>query len=230
LIHKIKNRMPVKIGASLACANQIDLSKDLKELIKNKIDFIHIDIMDGVFVKNYCFGLQIFDYLKYFSNTEFDVHLMVDDPFNKVDLFNGKAVNAISFHLEAASNPIQTIKKIKSMGFKPGIAINAGSSENLLDYLYEHVDYILVMAVEAGFTGQKFLRSSIKKVERIKDALDKRGYSLDIFVDGHIDKETIRKLYMAGANVFIGGSSGLFTQDNSIENNLKILRKAITWR
>ena len=220
--------MIVKIGASLACANQLELLKDINELIKNKIDIIHVDIMDGVYVKNYCFGLQIFDYLKYFKDVEIDVHLMVDNPFEKVDFFRGKLLNAVSFHVEAASNPIQTLKKIKDMGFKAGIAINAGSNENLLDYLYEYVDYVLVMAVEAGFTGQAFIKSSIEKVRKIRGELDRKNYNIDIFVDGHINGTTIKELYKAGANVFIGGSSGLFRKGSSIKDNLEILRSSIS--
>lgn len=219
--------MKNKIGLSLACTNQLSIAEDIDLLIKAGIDFIHIDIMDGVYVKNYCYGTQIFDYLKKYKNIEIEVHLMVDDPFKKLDIFKDKYFNRLSFHIEACKNPIQALAKIKSMGKEGGIAINAATHENSIYYLYEFVDYILVMAVEAGFTGQDFIKSSIEKTRNIREELNKRKMSKDIYVDGHIDKDTILKLCKAGANAFVGGSSGLFRRGYNIEDNLKILRNGI---
>ncbi len=150
-----------KIGASLACANQLELGNEIKSLIECGIDFLHIDIMDGVFVNNYCFGTKVFDYLKQFKNIEIETHLMVMDPFKKIDIFKDKHINKLSFHIEASKDPVQTLTKIKEMGIECGIAIDAMTSERKIDHLYDYVDYILVMAVVAGFTGQEFVSSII---------------------------------------------------------------------
>ena len=221
--------MLYKIGASLACADQLNLSKDLKLLIKAGIDFIHIDIMDGVYVKNYCFGTQILEYLKKIKNIKIDIHLMVGDPFEKIDFFKDKFFHRLSFHIEACKNPIQTLNKIKKMGKEGGICLNSTTHENSIFYIYEFVDYITIMAVEAGFVGQNFIPSSIEKIKKIRQELNKRKMDKDIIVDGHIDKDTIPKLSIAGANVFVGGSSGLFTNGHSIEQNLKILKESIIY-
>ena len=219
--------MNIRIGASLSCANNLALAKDIEDLIKNKVDFLHIDIMDGIFVKNYCFGTNILDYLTVYKNIEIDAHLMVCDPFEKIDFFRGKSLTRMSFHMEACDNPIQTLKKIRSFGFKAGIAINAGTHESSLKYLYEFADYILVMAVEAGFTGQEFIESAVEKVSNIRVELEKKKCSIDIYVDGHITPFTVNKLFKAGANAFIGGSAGLFRKDKTIKKSIEDLKNSI---
>ncbi len=220
--------MSYKVGASLACADQLNLSKEIELLIKADIDFLHIDIMDGVYVENYCFGTQIFDYLEKYKDIEIEVHLMVDDPFRKLEFFKDKYFDKISFHIEACKNPIQTLAKIKSMNKEGGVALNASTNESSIYYLFEHIDYILVMAVEAGFTGQDFIQSSLIKIGNIKNELNKRKMRKDIYVDGHIDKDTITKLCKAGANAFVGGTSGLFRKGYPLEDNLRVLKESIT--
>ena len=219
--------MLVKIGASLACADQLNLSEELATIRKEGIDFIHIDIMDGVYVNNYCYGTDILDYLKSNTNIEIDVHLMVDDPYNKIDFFKDKYFNKLSFHVESCKNPIQMISKIKNLGKECGVALNAATHENSIYYLYDYLDYVLVMTVEAGFKGQEFIEASIEKTKNIRKELKKRKMDKDIYVDGHIDSETILKLREAGANVFIGGTSGLFRQGYSFKECLILLRKSL---
>ena len=218
--------MNLKIGASLACVDQLNLTKEIDNLIDAGIDFIHIDIMDGVFVNNYCFGSQLFKYLKKYKNIEIEVHLMVIEPFFKIDFFKNEYLNKISFHVEACKNPLQTLNKIKSMGKECGIAINAATNEKSIYYLIDHIDYILVMAVEAGFTGQSFVKSTVEKVKNIRQMLIKRNYNLDIYIDGHVDKDTIKKLYKVGANAFVGGTTGLFKENVSVYESLKVLKNS----
>ncbi len=220
--------MKIKIGASLACANQLKLFDDISMLVNSGVDFLHIDIMDGVYVNNYCFGTQIFREIKeHFKNIEIETHLMVIDPYKKIDFFPSDCIDKISFHIESCPNPIQTISKIKSMGMESGIAINAATNEILIDYLYDHFDYILLMAVEAGFSGQDFIDSIFGKTKRIRQELQRRNMDKDIYVDGHIDRNTIKTLYKAGANAFIGGSSGLFKKNSSLKLNITRLKKSI---
>lgn len=219
--------MVYKIGASLACADQLNLERDTNLLIKSGIDFLHIDIMDGIYVNNYCFGIQIFDYLKKFKNTEIEVHLMVDNPYDKIDYFKDRYLDKISFHVEAAKNPIQTLSKIKSIGKECGIAINAATHENSIYHLYDFIDYILVMAVEAGFAGQNFINSTVNKVKNIRGELRKRKMKKDIYIDGHVDEDTISILSSAGANVFVGGTAGLFKKDSNFKENIANLRNCL---
>jgi len=149
---------------------------------------------------------------------------MVSNPFGKLDFFEDKYFNRLSFRIEACKNPVQTLAKIKSMSRECGIAINAATHENSIYYLYEFVDYILVMAVEGGFIGQDFNESAIEKTKNIRGELNKRKMYKDIYIDGHIDKETTLKLCKAGANAFVGGSSGLFRNGHILKDNLEILR------
>ena len=219
--------MNYKIGASLACADQLNLDNEIKSLISCNIDFLHIDVMDGVYVNNYCFGTNIFNFLKKYENIEIEAHLMVIDPYNKIDFFKDKHISKLSFHIEASNNPIQTLAKIKNMGIECGIAINAATSESVIDYLYDYVDYFLIMTVEAGFSGQDFLNPIINKVKKIRDELNNRHIFKDIYVDGHIDEYNISFLSKAGANSFVGGSAGLFRKDHTLAENLNILKKSL---
>ena len=219
--------MLYKIGASLACADQLNLEKEILSIVDSGIDLLHIDIMDGVFVNNYCFGTQIFNYLEKFKNIKIEVHLMVIDPFKKIDFFKNRQFDRLSFHIEASDNPIQTLLKIKNLKKECGIAINAVTHENTIDYLYDFIDYILIMSVEAGFIGQDFIKSIIRKVENIREELNKRKLSKDIYVDGHIDEKTISLLSKAGANAFICGSTGLFKKDSTIKDNYNKLKRVL---
>lgn len=219
--------MVYKLGASLACADQLNLDSEIKLLIKCGIDFLHIDIMDGVYVNNYCFGTNILDYLEQYKNIEIEVHMMVTEPFKKIDFIKDKHFHKLSFHIEACNNPIQTLTKIKNLNKQCGIAINAATNESVISYLYDYIDYILVMAVEAGYTGQDFIESTVEKVRNIRKDLQKRKMDKDIYVDGHIDCRTVSLLSKAGANAFVGGSSGLFRKDSTILENYGKLKKAI---
>jgi ribulose-phosphate 3-epimerase len=217
------DKIKYKIGASLACANQLELGSDIDLLIKNGIDFLHIDIMDGIFVNNYCFGTKIFDFLKRYKDIEIETHLMVEDPINKIDIFKNKHMDRLSFHIEASGNPIEIIKKIKGMKYECGVALDIMTSEEKIKHLYNKIDYVLVMAVKAGFTGQEFNDSVLKKIKRIRNELEQREMEKDIYVDGHIDSITISELSKVGANAFVGGSSGLFIKGTSLPDNIKKL-------
>jgi ribulose-phosphate 3-epimerase len=220
--------MNYKIGASLECADQLNLASEIESLISCGIDFLHIDIKDGEFVNNYCYGPRIFDYLEQFENIEIETHLMVINPYNKLDIFKDKKIDKLSFHIEASNNPIRTLAKIKEMGMECGIAINAATSKSKIEYLYEYIDYILVLCVEAGFTGQDFVSSVIGKVKAIRSELEKRNMDKDIYADGHIDPYTVSLLSRAGANAFVGGSTGLFRKDSTLIDGYKKLRASIT--
>lgn len=222
----IKNAksLNIKIGASLACANQINLSKDLELLIKGGIDFIHIDVMDGVYVNNYCFGTQIFHYLKEYKDIEVEVHLMTENPYDKINILQHEYFDKISFHIETCKNPIQTISKIKKLGKSCGIALNAATPEESITYLYEYSDYFLVMCVEAGFVSQEFIRSSINKVRQIRNRLNKLNMAKDIYVDGHIDSTTSLELLKVGANAFVGGTSSIFKKNQTVDKNLSFFK------
>jgi len=162
-----------KIGTSLACADQLNMGSEIGKLIEIVIEFLHIDIMDGHYVNNFCFGTKIFFYLEEFKNIEAKTHLMVEDPYLKLDMFNGKHINKLSFHIEAYKNLIHTLKKIHNMWIEAVTILNATTSHNTLDYLYPHIDYIAVMAVETGDTAKDFINPTVDKVTAISNEIKK---------------------------------------------------------
>lgn len=216
-----------KLIASIACADMLNLNNEMEVLLQCGIKLIHIDIMDGVFVRNYCFGTKILEYLKKYKDIEVDIHFYAVDPYEKLDILKEACFSKLSFQIEACRNPIQTINKVKEMGKECGIAINPATHENAIYYLYDFIDYILVLNVEPGFPNQRFIESSVEKVSNIRQELNKKKIFKDIYVDGAVNEITIPKLISAGANVFICGSSGIFKKGKSIRENIVILENTI---
>ena len=215
----------IKIGASLACSDLLNLENEINLLKEADIDSIHIDIMDGIFTKNYSLGTEIIKHLEKFPELIINVHYMGINPYEKVNIFKKLKIKGFAFHIEAEINPIQTIKKIKDIGWNAGIAINSSTHERNLNYLYEFFDYVVIMTVEAGFAGQSFIETNINKVREIRSALDQRNLKKDIYVDGHINENTIPELARAGANAFICGSTGLFTFDKEYKKRINIFSR-----
>lgn len=191
-----------KISPSLLAADFCRLDRELDRITSGGAEWLHLDVMDGVFVPNISFGIPVIQSLRKISQLTFDIHLMIQEPLLYVDAFADAGADIITFHLESSSDPQKTIDAIHACGMKAGLSIKPGTPvETLLPYLSQ-VELVLIMSVEPGFGGQKFMLSCLDKIRAIR-AVSK---TVDISVDGGINSQTGALCKEAGANVLVAGS------------------------
>ena len=207
---------------SLMCANFDKLKEEVEQLDKAGIDIFHVDIMDGQFVPNYGMGLQDLESIRRNTDKLVDVHLMTKNPGDYIDLFAEKGADIIYIHPEADLHPARTLAKIKDHGKKAGIAINPGTSLECVKPLLSLVDYFMVMTVNPGFAGQKYLDYVDEKIDEIVKLKDEYNYK--VFVDGAISPERIEKLSAKGVEGFVLGTSSLFGKEKSYDEIVKELK------
>lgn len=215
----------VEISPSVMCMNFRNLEEDFRRLESAGADRFHFDIMDGHFVPNITLGHDILNSLRQVSKLPFEAHLMVENPERFVDRF--LSADIITFHLEATKAPIRLARNIKNLGKIVSVAINPITPPENLTFLLPEIDEVLVMTVEPGFAGQGFIEQSIKKVKILKNLIDKENPLVRIEVDGAISIDTGKRLKEAGAEIFVGGTSGIFMNSGTIEENLRKLRGAL---
>ena len=211
------NEETIKISASLDCANYLDLLSDIRKLEEGGVNILHLDIMDGHFVPNYALGTNLLRKLRPQTNLLFDVHFMTSNPEVSIPIFADLGADIITFHVETTSRLHQMVSSIKNLGKKAGLALNPSTPPDILEYIFPYIDMVLVMTVDPGFVGQKFVPEVVKKVQIIKSLIDSRHLNIDIAVDGGIGEKTVPLLKKAGANVFIAGTSSIFSGKDEIE-------------
>lgn len=211
------------ICPSMMCADFANLEKDVEELDKAGTDIFHMDIMDGCFVPNFGMGLQDFELVRKSTDKLVDVHLMIMNPGNYVEMFSELGADIIYIHPEADIHPTRTLDKIRSLGKKAGIAINPGTSVSTITDLLPLVDYVMVMTVNPGFAGQKYLDFTDQKIERLVEL--KEEFNFEIMVDGAISPEKIEKLSNIGVDGFVLGTSALFGKEESYNEIISRLKK-----
>lgn len=199
-----------KISPSVMCIDMLDLKNQLAALDAAGIDLYHIDIMDGHYVPNFALSTYTMQDIARVSKTPMDVHLMVTNPDQYIEVFAKAGAEIITPHLETLVHPIRTLKLIRSLGKKAGIAINPATDIAPLKYMIDFLDLVCVMTVDPGFAGQTLIPSTIQKITDIRNMFNAAGKDIDIMVDGQVKEETAPKLVAAGANVLVLGSSGLF--------------------
>lgn len=209
--------MSVKISASLDCADYLNLLSEVRKLEKSGVDMLHIDIMDGHFVPNFAIGTNLMRKLRPQTNLLFDVHLMVQDPERFIPLFAELGADIITFHVETSTRIYHLIDLIKKYQKKVGIALSPATPSSVLEYLLPYLDLVLVMTVDPGFVGQRFIPEVVAKVEAVHNMLIEKGMQLDIEVDGGIGEKTVPQLKRAGANVFVAGTSSIFSGREDVE-------------
>jgi ribulose-phosphate 3-epimerase len=195
-----------KIAPSILSADFSKLGEEILSLKNAQADYIHIDVMDGAFVPNITIGNEVVKSLRKVTNLPFDVHLMINNPDNHIKSFAEAGSDIITIHAEATTHLDRSLDLIKSYDKLVGVSLVPSTPENILDYIIEKVDLILVMTVNPGFGGQKFLSSQLKKIENIRKKIDKIGKKIELEVDGGINNITAPQVINAGADVLVSGS------------------------
>lgn len=197
----------MKIAPSLLSADFSNLEKEVREIEKSGADLLHLDMMDGHFVPNLTFGVPIINAIRKHTKLPFDIHMMVFNPEKYLDELEKVGVQMISFHQEASIHQDRIIQEIKERKIKAGIAINPATSINNIEPILPILDYVLIMSVNPGFGGQKFIYYTLEKVKKLKKIIQNNGYNTLIEVDGGIKAENIQLLKDAGADICVAGSA-----------------------
>ena len=212
------------VAPSILAADFGNLNKDILMLNQSKADFIHVDVMDGLFVPNISIGFPILQVLKAQSTKLLDVHLMIMQPERYISQFAAQGAHIITVHLEACPHLHSTIQQIKKTGAKAGVAINPHSPVSLLFDILEDVDLVCIMSVNAGFGGQKFIYNSLNKISMLKDEIISRNLDCLIEVDGGVGLHNAQSILAAGADILVAGTA-VFSAENPTQTlaNFKLL-------
>lgn len=216
----------IKISPSLLSVDFGFLADEIERINQTDADFLHIDVMDGNFVPNISFGQPILKFIKKYSKKSLDVHLMINNPDFYIEDFVNLGSDIITFHYEATNHSDRVIQKIKSFNngkVKAGIAINPSTHPINLEYLIPKLDLILVMTVNPGFGGQKFIHEQVSKIEYLKKMCDKLNSNILISVDGGVDDKNTHLLIEKGANMLVAGSY-IFSGDRDYQGRISSLR------
>jgi len=205
------------ISPSILSADFTNLEKEFKIMNEEKVDFIHLDIMDGNYVPNISYGPGIVKSLRPLTDIPFDTHLMIENPENYVELFAEAGSNILTIHPRTTNHLERTISLIKSYDIKAGIALNPADSIDVLDYIIDDLDLVLIMSVNPGFGGQKFIKSALRKISTVKKLIDSRDLNTLIEVDGGVKLDNAKEVLDAGADILVAGSA-IFKKGKTAEN------------
>ncbi len=213
----------IKISPSILSADFSKLGEEIKNIDQAGAEMVHIDVMDGHFVPNLTIGAPVIAALRKITTKIFDVHLMVENPQDYVVSFAKAGTDIFTFHIETAPHVHRIIQNIKENNMKVGIALNPGTPLTTINEILDDIDMVLLMTVNPGFGGQKFIPSVLKKIKELKEMIRARTLNIDIQVDGGINKVTAPQVVAAGANILVAGSA-IYGSDN-IAKSIEDLRK-----
>ena len=214
----------VRIAPSVLSCDFLNLGRDIKMMEDAGIDILHMDIMDGMFVPNISYGPMILEQIRKKSNINFDAHLMIMEPNRYFDIYKNIGVEYLTIHAEASTHLERDLNHIRELGMKAGVALNPATSPEVLRYVTDVVDLVLVMSVNPGFGGQKFIPSALRKITEVRNMLDKYNSNAIIEVDGGIIADNVLEIKKAGADMVVSGSGLL---KGNFNDNLDRFKKEL---
>ena len=214
----------IKISQSILSADFSKLGSEIQNLEKAKADLIHIDVMDGHFVPNITIGPEVINKLRKYTSLPFDVHLMISPVHNFIKNFADAGADIITIHPEATNDLESSIKKIKSYNKKVGISLNPETSLDKLNNVLDKIDLVLIMSVNPGFGGQKFIENTLNKIKKLRLKIDQLKLKVEIEVDGGINFENSKSIIKAGADILVSGTTIFKSNEGNIKKNIEILK------
>ena len=214
----------IKISPSILSADFSKLGSEIQNLEKAKADLIHIDVMDGHFVPNITIGPEVINKLRKYTSLPFDVHLMISPVHNFIKSFADAGADIITIHPEATNDLENSIKKIKSYNKKVGISLNPETPLDKLNNVLDKIDLVLIMSVNPGFGGQKFIENTLNKIKKLRLKIDQLKLKVEIEVDGGINFENSKSIIKAGADILVSGTTIFKSNEGNIKKNIEILK------
>ncbi|MCD6451417.1 MAG: ribulose-phosphate 3-epimerase [Acidobacteria bacterium] len=216
----------VKIAPSILAADFGRLADQLAMVEAGGAELVHLDVMDGAFVPNITFGPVVVEAVRKWSKLPLDVHLMIDKPERYLGDFAKAGADIITVHIEATTHLHRTVHRIKELGAKAGVSLNPATPLTSLDFILDDLDLVLIMSVNPGFCGQKFIPSSLRKIRRLKEWIEKRRLKMEIEVDGGIGPDNIRSVVEAGVDIVVAGSAIFHSEDpkRTVEKLVKLAK------
>ena len=210
------------VAPSILASDFANLQREIEMLNQSEADWIHVDVMDGLFVPNISFGFPVMEAVKKYATKPLDVHLMIVDPDRYLKEFKEKGADGITVHFEACTHLHRTVQGIKELGCRAGVALNPHTPVAFLDDIIEDLDLVLIMSVNPGFGGQKFINNTYKKLHDLNALIAERNPNVFVEVDGGVNEKNVKELISAGANVFVAGNSVFSAADqHAAIKNLK---------
>ena len=211
-----------KLAPSILSADFAKLGEEIETIEQAGADYIHIDVMDGMFVPSISFGMPVMKSIRNLSKCVFDVHLMIEAPDRYLQDFKDAGADLITVHAEACTHLDRTVTAIREMGLKAGVALNPATPLDVVEYVLDKIDMVLIMSVNPGFGGQSFLPYSLDKIRKLKQMIEEKGLSVDIQVDGGVKLANAKEILDAGANILVAGTA-VFAGD--AKENVKEFKK-----